>query len=105
MYNMTEDIDTFAEDTGYEGTFTNREFLFPIIQNNTTEKYDQFDPYDEEECIVAGTMVNKNIYGTTSDHNSDTSDPFGDNGSTFEPTESSIREHQDRTVSKPSSLI
>ena len=49
QHHMTEDMDAFADDTGYEGTFTNREFLFPHIHNDHNEKYDYFDPYDEEE--------------------------------------------------------
>lgn len=74
---MTEDIDEFADDTGYEGTFTNREFIFPAITNRATEKYDYFDPYDEDECIITGSMMARNIYGVTYDNNSHTSDHFG----------------------------
>ena len=59
QHHMTEDMDAFADDTGYEGTFTNREFLFPHIHNDHSEKYDYFDPYDEEEWVVKGSQVNR----------------------------------------------
>lgn len=77
LHHMTEDIDEFADDTGYEGTFTNREFIFPTITNRTTEKYDYFDPYDEDECVITGSMMPRNIYGVSYDNNSHTSDHFG----------------------------
>jgi hypothetical protein len=74
---MTEDIDEFADDTGYEGTFTNREFIFPAITNRATEKYDYFDPYDEDECIVTGSMMPRNVYGMSYENNSHSPDHFG----------------------------
>ena len=63
LTGMADDIDAFADETGYEGTFVDREFLFPTITNPNHEQYDAFDPYEEDECIVTGTMPNKNIYG------------------------------------------
>lgn len=63
LTGMADDIDAFADETGYEGTFVDREFLFPSITNPNHEHYDNFDPYEEDECIITGTIKDKNIYG------------------------------------------
>lgn len=77
---FTADLDAFADETGYEGTFSNREYLFPNIRNNDNQVYDYFNPYDEDECILKGERnPNKSI-----DNSSDT-DPFGNN--TYEHSE------------------
>jgi len=46
---LTDDLDAFAEETGYEGTFLGKEFYFPNITNPNNEIYDNFDPYNEDE--------------------------------------------------------
>ena len=76
LHHFTEDIEAFAEDTGYEGTFSNRDFLFPEIKNCAKEKYDYFDPYDEDEWIVTGSVIPKNFYGISYDHNNSNEENF-----------------------------
>ena len=68
-------MEAFAEDTGYEGTFADNQFLYPSFKNPNQEVYDNFDPYDEEECIIQGSMANRNIYGN------DYNDSYGNSNS------------------------
>ena len=76
LHHFTEDIDAFAEDTGFEGTFSNRDFLFPEIKNLAKDKYDYFDPYDEDECIVTGSVIPTNVYGISYDRNNSHDEHF-----------------------------
>lgn len=89
LNHFTDDIDSFAEDTGYEGAFSNREFVFAEFKNVASEHYDYFDPYDEEEWIVAGSVRPKNVYGV--DYDSNKSEPFEVNHSTFEQSENTMQ--------------
>lgn len=95
-HRVTDDIDTFAEDTGYEGTFANQDFLFPVVDHHNQEQYDYFDPYEEDEWIITGSMMPKNIYGASYDQNSDSEDFLGNSRSTFEQSESKIEAFRDQ---------
>lgn len=68
IYNMAHDIDAFADETGYEGSYNDHEFFFPSFNNPNSERYDAFDPYEEDEWIATGSVANKNIYGQSYEH-------------------------------------
>lgn len=82
-------MDAFAEETGYEGTFTGKQFLIPSITNPSNEVYDHFNPYDETECIIQGSLASKAFHATHSSYNSSPETSESAKNGRFTPVSSS----------------
>jgi hypothetical protein len=65
MDHIVTDLDAFADDTGFEGTFTPHDMLFQHHEDGEGT-YQSYDPFDYEEVVknVKRRPIQKDSFGS-----------------------------------------